>query len=521
MNRIGKNAIYNFGGIAAGMLVLLIATPVYIKYLGIDQFGLFTLISSITAPLGILNAGISQSATKFVAQYIAAGDYVKAAESVQTSAFLNLAFGMAGCAILIALAPWLAVSVFKIPASLHQSATIAFRIAGVIWLSTQMAQTYQAVITGVQKFDTLALHNALQSLLMYGLGAAVVCFSPSIVSVLLVSLGVSTLYWLIWYLKARESIRHLPVGPRWSSKQAKETWAFSGWQILNAIVGLLGNHADRLLLGTLKGTGLVGFYGIALSIQSRLVTLIWSLLGTLFPAASAASTQENKSELLVLRYGWAFAILGMALYGTVFVVGPDFLVLWLGQKVGLQTAPVLQVLLLVAFVGLPSAVLYHYLLGHGLTKWLSLGNIATSACTVLLAWVFISHYGLLGAAWSGVAGILLTRPIFHLWVMKQRFQFGEGLVRHFSLLYSSQVSGAIAIGFAWFIYQRGLFVSNLYIRIGLGAMLVPLVSLAAMFLLERLVFGHFFPIKKILENLLESRRRGSVASPETVRGEKA
>jgi hypothetical protein len=52
-------------------------------------------------------------------------------------------------------------------------------------------------------------------------------------------------------------------------------------------------------------------------------------------------------------------------------------------------------------------------------------------------------------------------------------------------------------------------------------MLVPLVSLAAMFLLERLVFGHFFPIKKILENLLESRRRGSVASPETVRGEKA
>src|SRR5687767_5712946 len=114
MRKIGRNAIYNVVGTAAGLAVLLIATPIYLKYLGLEQFGIFTLIASLTAPLAVLNAGVSQAGTKFVAQHIAAGDYDTAAAFARHAAVLNVLFGLLGLVILWFLAPWLATTAFQI-----------------------------------------------------------------------------------------------------------------------------------------------------------------------------------------------------------------------------------------------------------------------------------------------------------------------------------------------------------------------------------------------------------------------
>jgi O-antigen/teichoic acid export membrane protein len=505
MRSLAKNSVLNSSGMAAGMLVLLVATPVYLKALGLDRFGIFTLIASITGPLNILNAGISQATTKFVAQYSAEGDLKKASQFVQTTFFLNLILGLVGCLILYGAAPVLAIAVFKVPIELRDEAIVAFRLGGLTWLFMQVAATFQAVLIGFQHYQTLALHNPVQSLLTYGVGAALLLFFPSLTAVLLVSLAVNVLYSAFWYLKANELLGRTRLFPAWIREHARHTWNFSGWQMVNTIVTLAANNADRWLIGMLLGTSALGIYGIAMSVQNRLVTLIWSLIAVLFPAASSVSSTTGAAEKLLLKYGWAFSLAGIFLYGTLFIVSNDALSLWLGGLVAQEAAPLLRVLLFVAFLGLPSAVMYQYLLSHGLTKWLSFSNILSTVVTLAASWIMIKAFGLMGAAWGAAAGLVLTRPWFHWWVFKQKFCYGKGTASHFSMLYSLQLSGMLAALAAWLVFQvSATGFERPVLRLLFGTLVAFILLGGGALAMERLFFNHLFHWRQLIAGLRPS-----------------
>ncbi|MBI4323741.1 MAG: oligosaccharide flippase family protein, partial [Chloroflexi bacterium] len=349
---IARNSLWNAGGFLFGLAILLATTPIYIRLLGLDQFGIFTLLVSLTVPLSVLNAGMAQATTKYVAEFLAAGSLANAARMLETTLLFNAAVGCLGSVGLWWVGPWAAQEVFKIKPEILPEAMAAFQLTGLVWLSSQVLGTYQAVIIGFQDFRALTLGQCWQQFATYGLGVGVLWFRPQVSALMLWNVFVGCIFTVYWFYQSKKRLPMVRAVPRWDKSSARLCLGFSYWQMIDTLTSLAANHLDRLLLGSFISASSVGLYGIAANVQSRTVGLVWSVLRALFPAASSLSTAPQESERLILNYGWKISMVGAGLYAVVFVLGPDFLQFWLGPEVGSQAAPVLRVLMAAALLGL-------------------------------------------------------------------------------------------------------------------------------------------------------------------------
>ncbi len=73
-SRLAKNSLYNFTGLVAQSLLLLVSTPLLVWRLGPEQYGLFMIASALLGTVGILEMGLGAGIIKFVAEYTSTGD---------------------------------------------------------------------------------------------------------------------------------------------------------------------------------------------------------------------------------------------------------------------------------------------------------------------------------------------------------------------------------------------------------------------------------------------------------------
>ena len=499
--RLATNSAWSATGFLGGTLVLLFTTPIYIHFLGTERFGLFSLLVAITAPLGILNAGLAQATTKYVAQFGGSEMWSNAARMIETTMVFNLAWGLCGALLLWFGAPWIGATLFHLAPDMFTEAVWAFRVTGVIWLLSQVLGTYQAAITGLQDFRSLTLVQLAQQAVTYGSGSVVLLFVPRVWAVLLPQIIVAIVLIGFWFGFIRRRIPQIRWSPRWDEKSARLSIRFSSWQVVNSITATAADQADRLVLGGVVDTAAVGYYSVAATAQARLVGLVWTVFATAFPAISSLSASSGQSERLILDYGWKISLFAGCLYSTLFVIGPEFLQIWLGNSVAQHAAPMLRVLMAVALAGLPSAILTQYLLGHGLTKWSTLSSFFTSVLSVTLTLVFVRRFGVGGAAWGGLVGLLLTRPLFHMWVFEQRFGSLLSATRCFWTLYSVLVSTCVGCGIAVVAHKMLRETCGLYTGFVVSAVVVPLIIVAVMVLLEGTLMGHRRYVKDLQSDL--------------------
>src|SRR5262245_58548824 len=92
----------DFVALPAGMLL---ATPILVDRLGIEQFGVFVLINALVAFGSVVNFGFADTALKYTSHYLTTGHPERAAELVRTLSALTIAGGLAITALLIGTAP--------------------------------------------------------------------------------------------------------------------------------------------------------------------------------------------------------------------------------------------------------------------------------------------------------------------------------------------------------------------------------------------------------------------------------
>ena len=65
---VARNSLWNFVGQALPMAAALACIPFLVRALGVERFGILTLISAVFGYFGVFDLGIGRSLTKFVAE---------------------------------------------------------------------------------------------------------------------------------------------------------------------------------------------------------------------------------------------------------------------------------------------------------------------------------------------------------------------------------------------------------------------------------------------------------------------
>ncbi len=412
-----RNSLWNLAGAALPALVALATVPLLIDGLGLEGFGIVTVIGAVVGYAGLFDISLSAGAIKYLAEHHARGDGRRFAETFWFGLAFYGVLGLAGGVLLFAFAAPLLARFFEVSALLRDDALLALQVAALGFALSQLQNYLLVVPQALQRYDRAAGSEAVFGIAANLASAAAALLGGGIAGVVLARVAVScaNLLWLARML-SRLGVPLAPVLP--ARATCMMLARFSGHTWLSRLASLLHQHADKLLVGSLAGPVALAFYTVPTQLAGRLLGLTFRLASVIYPRVSALSASGGEPALRTL-YLDATRLLGylnIAVLGLVALTGDIFLRHWVGPAF---VADGYQVLLLVtaalladSLTTLPSLV--NDGLGH--PKITGRFAIARGVLGVGLVWVGIVSGGIVGAAAAHLLASLLMAALFIAYV---------------------------------------------------------------------------------------------------------
>lgn len=443
-----NNVIYSIMQFIVVGIVLLILYKFLIKYLGVERFGIWSLVLSTTSIAGIANLGFSASVVKFVAQYTARKDVDKVVSVIETSV-ISIAL-LVGFVLLICYP--LAIRILRIIIASSQVAEaidiLPYALLS-LWISV-IASVFQAGLDGHQRMDLsslIVIFKAVSYLILCMIfvpvhGLMGVAYAHVIQACILMILS-----W--WMLKRKMPM--LPAIPfRWSNDLFREMVGYGLNIQLISVSQMLYDPITKGLLAKVGGLGFVGYYEMASRMIIQLRGLLVSACQVLVP--TIADMKEINPDFINKIYKEAYCLIlfiAIPYYSAIIALAPVISRIWIGHyESSFVTFSV--VLSIGWFVNTLVAPSYFADLGIGNLMWITRGHIIIAISNIVLGSLFGYVFGGIGVvvAWAAslIAGSLTILLSFH---RRNSIPILETFPREYFLITLSSVAGFIISFFAY------------------------------------------------------------------------
>lgn len=393
------------GYLAYGVAVALnlVLVPVMVHSLGDSQYGIWRFFLAALGYFMLLDLGLENSLTYFVARHSSRGEGEALTGYVSSVAVLYLLLGVVAAVIGIAVGRATA-EFFKLPVGVGQSAVA---LAGWTAAVTLVFSPFGGVLTGLQRHDVNSLFNVAVTIAGGLLTIVLLRAHYGLVHLMLLSLMLYALAGVarcVWVLR-RCGIRIISgsVTPFY----AKRALGYGFWSLLTAVAWRLSfDSADIMVISRFLSVERVAVYSIAVAPLAMLSPLVWRLANVFMPLFTAQQSSDSVSRagrtylsvVCLLLAGYMPVLL--MLWGS----GRTIISWWVGAQY-LDAYPILLVLsvaYLGNFVGLVSAAL---LLGLAKHRVLALLALVQAALNVGMSVVLVQRVGILGVALGTLAAV--------------------------------------------------------------------------------------------------------------------
>ncbi len=412
-----RNSLWNLSGVALPSIVALATVPVLIAGLGLEGFGIVTLISSVIGYFGMLDVNLSAGAIKYLSQYHAQKDDRRFAQTFWFGAAFYGALGLIGAVTIWFSADLLLDRVFSVSDAARTQTRLALQVASLGFLVGQVQSYLLVVPQALQRYDRTA-----QGEIMFGIvgnlaAAAVAASGGGIVGVIGVRVSISLLN-VIWLLYLLQALR-APLRFSLPSREVMRSMThFSAYAYLSRLATLFHQHGDKLIIGTLAGPVALTFYTVPTQLAGRVLGLSFRLSSVLFPRVSALAARGEQAQLraIYLDATRLLTYLNLSVLGMIVLGGDEFLRRWVGAEFVDTGYPVLLLITIALMVdsltNIPS------LIADGLGQPRVTGRFALARGLIGLGLVLAgTHYaGIEGAALAHLASSLLMSSLFLAYV---------------------------------------------------------------------------------------------------------
>ncbi len=340
---VGRFAGYNLIGEIIPQLVTLVTIPLYLHLVGPERFGVLSLSWLLLGYFGLFDLGLGR-ATSFRIAAQRNAEPAARAETFWSALVVNVGMGLVGGVVLWLAGDWFFRNMFKVEEAMRPEILESMFLLA---MSVPVA-TLTGVLTGAlqarEKFLETNKISVVSTILFQILPLVVAWFyGPRLVWLLaaaLVARGLALV--VLWFQCRRELTQGHPVSVTKTS--VKALLSYGGWVSLNSMIGPILVMVDRFAIGAVLGARYVAYYTVPFQIAKRIAILPSALTNALFPKLTTASPEESRllgdKALRTLNS----VITPMVLIAVLFV--EPFLKLWVGEKIGLLSAPTGRVLLI-------------------------------------------------------------------------------------------------------------------------------------------------------------------------------
>lgn len=425
--RLGRNLIAGLTSSAWTALIGLAVTPFYLRYLGLEAYGLIGVFTTLLAILSLLDMGLAPTMNREVARAMAVDEPQTARQLLRSLGVLYWTLAALLGASLVLAAPWVADSWLR-PQSLPVEAlATALMLMALVVACRWPAGLYLGALQGAQR---LATASAITSAYVTAAGVGAVCIlawvTPDIHAFFLWQALVAMVYTL-WLRAAAWRALGGRQRARPQLADLRRVWRFSAGMGFIAITSVVFTQVDKTMLSAMLPLDAFGRYMLATMLSGGVYVLVHPVFNTVYPRFSALVAAGDERGVREL-YSLGTRLLATMVFPLAMVLGffaEPLLVLWTGNlELAASTAPILS--LLVAGTALHAVMYFPYALqlAHGLPQIPMTINTIMIGVLVPLMISLTLRYAELGAA-----AAWLCLHVFHLffgtWMTHRKLLRGQ------------------------------------------------------------------------------------------------
>ena len=427
MIQVQVNFLANLAGSGWVVATGLVCIPLYIRFMGMESYGLVGFFLMMQGIIQILDLGLSPTMNREMARYSGLPD--KAEEARDFVRTIEGAYWAIGAAIGIAVysaAPFIATHWIKAGNLQGVEVRNAVRIMGALAALQWPLSFYQSGLLGLQRQVLLnAITMASTGLASFGAVLVLWRVSPSVTAFFTWQIGVSLLQTLtttvvLW--------RCLPKGKRparFSPDLIRRVGGFAAGMSIITLSALIMSQLDKIILSKMIDLKMFGYYTLACVVGNGLTVLITPIFNSVFPQISRSVAAGDQQGLRQMYHGASqvMAVLILPLAAVLLLFSREIMTLWTGSaEIALHTAPIVAILVagtaLNGMLNLP----YVLQLAHGRTRITLSINLAFLLVMVPTIFLMVRWFGAIGAAvfWLGLNAfhVFVGVPLTHRQFLK-------------------------------------------------------------------------------------------------------
>lgn len=328
------NSTINYAKMFFNIILALLTTRFALQALGVNDFGLYSVLGSIISFIGIFNTIMVSACNRFLAVAIGKGDISNA--NKQFNVNFTIFIGLSVLLLLIAypIGNWYIHKYIHYDGPIENAMTV-FVLSILGSAISTLAIPFHGLLMAKERFFVFSIVDVMSHLGRFIIAYILISHFENKLFVYTLSMSFFTavptaIYWMYCHQKFPEYVRFEFVREK---KLYKSVFAFSGWVSYGAIACVARNQGTALLVNAFFNTAMNTALGLANSINTYIAMFANNLTQPMQPQITksyAAGNFSRTDELLIMSTKYSFML--MMLISCPFLISAHWVLeLWLGE----------------------------------------------------------------------------------------------------------------------------------------------------------------------------------------------
>lgn len=396
------------------IFISLIYTPIQIRMLGQEEFGLYRLVSSMVAYLNILNLGFNGAYFRYYSKFkvTATSDDIERLNGM----FLTI-FGVLGSMALVAGGILTSqMEVFFGGSLSAQEVSKSYWMMMVLVVNLALSFPFQVFSTYIAANEhqfflkildigsTILRPFVAFTLLSMGHGAmGLVCLTAA----LNIARELLFMHYAKTKLQMKFQFKHFDKG------LFREVTVFCSFVSLSLVANQINWNVDNFLLGVYQGTAVVAVYSVAAQLKEYYLQFSNSISGVFQPQVhqlvAKGGSREELSHLVARIGRMQFAMLSLILGGLI-LLGDPFILWWAGEEYH-ETYVVLLIMIIPATVANIQGLCEQVQTAKGLFRFPTTMQFLIAIGNLIISIPLAQQYGAVGCAFGTALATIIGEGI--------------------------------------------------------------------------------------------------------------
>jgi O-antigen/teichoic acid export membrane protein len=393
------------------IIVVFSLMPFIINKLGVEIYGLWALVGSITGYYFLLDFGISDAVSRFVAISIGKKRKNDVKIYVSNSIFLFSLISLATISLTIIIVIFF--TKYLVPTELLQVSKYVFLIMGFHLAISFPLNTYQGVLRANVDFEIISIFEIMKLFIRTILIVVLLSQNYGIIVLSLITALANLTFYIVGFLYSRKKYPEIKFSiKKVNRKYLKKIFSFSKYVFIIQIGDLFRFKIDELMISIFLGLSNITIYSIATKIMNYFLQIMVRIMNVLNPIFSQYAGQKNfkaiqEKYILGVR---SSTMIAYFIGANLIIFGQGFIRSWLGDDY-ISSYPILVVLCIGYITILSLMNSLGVLQSLNKHKIFAYYNLLEGFLNLFLTLLLIKKWGLLGVALGTAIPMFLIKII--------------------------------------------------------------------------------------------------------------